>query len=248
MTTLAQELQQTVSNLRTNGSNSNASETPELRLSKPNYVNYGIPARFAIDTPPQLVNDNRAGISVIRESIAKIRRGDHPKRGLLIIGERGTGKTTWMSEIAKAACDRYESIEAANKRLESHVYSETLKRTVRNPNIKATRKPQFITFWDFIADLRKSFSTGTRYAEELTTASYIFIDDLGKVQTQRDWFIEAFQEVIDRIYNDIPGHKLLYITSNMTGDEITATFGEACKDRIDALCYTVTINGRSLRD
>lgn len=218
-----------------------------MKLSCRDYAKYGIPARFAAETPKELANDNRPSAQVFRNTIAKIIAGETPKRGLLVIGKRGTGKTTWVCEIAKAAVEAKIASDNRNKTLEQYVFDTVKKCTVKNSQITHAKTPRFTTFWDFIADLRKSFATGERYAEELTNAGYIFIDDLGKVQTQRDWFVEAFQEVVDRLYNEEPGQKILYITSNMTSEELSNTFGEACKDRIDALCYTVPLLGKSLR-
>lgn len=216
-----------------------------MNFDKRDFMSIGIPARFATSCESDLSKDKREEVEYIRSAIELFQKRTPPKRGLMLLGSRGTGKTTWMCEIAKAAFAlQFDSI--AN-RLESRVeWDDKLKKDVRRSATR-TYSAQFKTFWDFIADLRKSFKDGTRYADDFTHNDFIFLDDLGKVETQRDWFVEAFQEIVDRLYNEEPGNKTLFITSNLTGLEIANVFGDACKDRLDALCYTIPLPGRSLR-
>lgn len=208
------------------------------------FERYGVPPRFA-GKGPDLASDERTAAQSVKDTVEIFRGLKTPKKGLLILGERGTGKTTQVCEIAKAAIGY---CLAKKERLEGEPSGEWVGRAWRPAKKERVPTVKFVTFWQFIADLRKSYKEGTPYARELAEADIIFLDDLGKVETNRDWFIEAFQEFVDNLYNEKPESKLLYITSNLSGEEIAATFGEPCKDRLDTLCYTIKFEGRSLRD
>lgn len=216
-----------------------------LNFSPREYASIGIPARFATPCEVDLSKDERYEIQSVREVIELFKTQQPPQRGIILLGSRGTGKTTWLTEIAKAAY-ALQHDSRVNKKESEVVFDEVTQKDKRVPASKIY-SAQFKTFWDFIADLRKSFKDGTRYAEDFTANDFIFLDDLGKVETQRDWFIEAFQEVVDNLYNAEPGKKALFITSNLTSIQIAQTFGDACKDRLDAMCYTLELKGRSLR-
>jgi len=223
----------------------NKSPTERRELSISDFEGIGIPPRFA-GIGPDLAQDARKGAKSTKDTIEIFRGLRTPKKGLLIIGKRGTGKTTQIAEIAKAALGYCLAEKTKIEQMPAVEFtgSGNAARFVEKPKIP---KVLFITFWQFIAELRESYKSGTRYVENLSYNDILFFDDLGKVEVNRDWFIEAFQELIDNLYNAKPGSKILYITSNFSGEEIAGMFGDACKDRIDDLCYTVELEGKSLR-
>lgn len=204
----------------------------------------GIPPRFAGNSP-DLAQDARKACVSVKDTIKIFDGLKTPKKGLLILGDRGTGKTTQACEIAKAALGYCLAKTAEIAEMPSVEFVGKATRQIRKPKVPII---QFVTFWEFIAGLRKSYKEGTSYVNDLAHNDIIFLDDLGKVETNRDWFIEAFQEFVDKLYNEKEGSKLLYITSNLSREEIAGTFGEPCMDRLDALCYTIKFEGRSLRD
>lgn len=230
--------------LLTPNGNSNSAKEPPVP-SNCNFAAYGIPPRFH-RTPPELAQDARKEVKPLIDTLEKFKGLKTPKKGLLILGDRGTGKTTWAAEVCKAALILSLSAQAEFDKTPSYQFSEITRTSCR------VKKPrlydvQFITFWEFIAGLRKSFKDGTPYIRELALKDILILDDLGKVETNRDWFIEAFQELVDVLYNQTEGEKLLYVTSNLSGLEISEIFGQPCKDRLDALCYEIELKGKSLR-
>lgn len=206
---------------------------PESDLKKQNfstYVKFGILRKYiAFDgIPPTLENQD---VGKLVRSVCRVIQHEQrvPNRGLALYGRRGTGKTGTMMEVAKTAVDL--TVLKGKNQFDAWKISTSCQ-----------------DFWSFCQNVRVGFGLHKPYVRELVENNdMIFLDDVGKVETDAGWIKDAFRELVDGVYNYGEG-KILCFTSNHSRVQLCELYGEPCVDRIDEMCYAITFDGASLRE
>jgi DNA replication protein DnaC len=187
-----------------------------------NFERYGILRKYIPyeSIHPRLATDKIAAIIFgMCQTITSEKR--IPKLGLALYGSRGTGKTGAIMHVAKAAAK------------------------LCNDNDKLEMSCQ--DFWSFMHNVRTGFGSHTPYVKNLVDQNdFVFLDDVGKVETDAGWMKDSFRELVDGVFNYGQG-KILCFTSNLSREGLAQLFGEPCLDRIDEICYTQIMTGQSLR-
>lgn len=102
-------------------------------------------------------------------------------------------------------------------------------------------------FWSFAHKIREGFGTHEPYVRNLVEMhDMIFLDDVGKIETDAGWIRDSFRELVDGVFNFGEGKSLCF-TSNLSRAGLSELYGEPCLDRVDEICYSVKMDGRSFR-
>lgn len=88
--------------------------------------------------------------------------------------------------------------------------------------------------------------------DAVETYDFLFLDDVKiRQQASRDpvanYAWDAANELVDRIEYHAVSVKLLYLTTNMSLEQLSDTFGVWFTDRVGAICSLVEVSGRSFR-
>lgn len=148
---------------------------------------------------------------------------DEEKKGLLLSGSTGTGKTTIAYCVYRVRAERGEAVAWINstnfiKRVQA-TYRDGYSGPSENDIIGAVIKAQFLV-----------------------------IDDLGEVALGNSQAsanrLEIMRQVIDGRYSrDLP----TVITTNLTIEQLYAQFGSLIASRIRGLCHCLVVDGPDLR-
>lgn len=217
-----------------------------------NYNRFGIPNRYI--QPPleyKITKDNEEVSLILRDVIDRFSENRPPQIGLFLYGTSGTGKTTILSEIAKAAANLVED-SINNSRPAEMGWDDINNRPKRIEAIEPL-KGRFQSYRDFLEDVRKSWENKTNSIKELVNENdFIFIDDIklrkdSPRESLSNYAWDATNELIDRLDYEAEGSKLLYMTTNLTLEQLSETFGDWFIDRVGQLCMIKELNGASFR-
>lgn len=141
-------------------------------------------------------------------------------KGLLITGITGSGKTHCLYTI-RGVVSKYEEKPSV-----SHV-----------------------TNWvEFLFELKEQMGKINRglrdVINDLTFPKYIFIDDLG-AEKDTEWGQEMLYLVINKIYLK---EGVLFLTTNLSLEELSAKYGDRIVDRLSELCIPVEMPQKNYRD
>lgn len=143
------------------------------------------------------------------------------KKGIVLHGRPGRGKTGLLSPVVVGL-------------------------------VKRGQKVLWIQYNDFIDEVQTGYDDGGALTK-LTAAreiDYLMLDDFGSPQKALLMAQETAdrQEIIFKLVNhrhntDLP----IYITTNLSPDQIGHQFGERLLDRLRAMCFFVEVTGESIR-
>ena len=162
----------------------------------------------------------------------KIADGD--KRGLVLLGKIGRGKTALLAALANAF-----------DRAEEGSFEERDGRDVWVCRAKR-RQAEVWSILDLVAALRdqaRSERTKNTVCESCMYADLLLIDDLG-AERSTDFVLEELQRIFDYRYR----HELpIVITSNLTLDEIGSKYGARPISRWVESCAIIRMKGPDRR-
>lgn len=166
----------------------------------------------------ELLRNNTVEITLKEGSL---RTPKELKKGLLITGITGSGKTHCVYAIRKVLNDWGDE-----------------------PNISKVEN------WvDFLFELKERMSSkeggGLRNTiNSLISPKYVFIDDLG-AENDTNWGREMLYLVINGIYIK---EKILFLTTNLTMEELSKQYGDRIVDRLSELCEIVAMPDHNYRE
>ena len=177
-------------------------------------VGSGMPERRwqqSLDTYP------RPDLPAFHELVTFLDRWDG-RRGLMLTGSYGTGKTGLLVGALREIADRY---------------------------VDTTHRMQFATAPDLMDMLRAGYDDDT-FAERVDRVRWVrllAIDDLGS-ERPTEWVIERLFTIINHRYeHDLP----IFVTTNYGRDELAARIGERLVDRLIESCQVIAVRGPNLR-
>lgn len=146
----------------------------------------------------------------------------NPFGNMMLVGESGTGKTWTAVAVLRELMRRQTGTG----------------RWMSMPWL-------FASIRDWMADERASRFKLTQYVDALLNHDYIVLDDLG-AHRATDWAIETLYLVLHRWeLLDKPGG--LIVTTNLSLEEISRTFGDRVASRLAHGCRLVKLEGQDLR-
>jgi len=173
-----------------------------------------IPARYrgvSIDRPPisDMANDPaRAPVyEVVREFAAAVSERLDAGRGLWLMGDVGTGKTSLAMLVSKAA------LEAGRT---AAIYS--LPRLLARIRRTYDGDPGEDSYLDFF--------------ERLTSVDLLHVDDLG-VEKRSDWVLEQLYAIVDERYES---QRSIVVTTNLDQAELEVQIGPRTVSRLLEIC------------
>lgn len=155
------------------------------------------------------------------------------KKGLLLVGGVGSGKTFMVSHVANSIVNYITLRETGDWNFWLDIESEDWL-YVREPVV-------FSAASNMLDDLRKNPypMTYARYQE----CSLLILDDLG-VERVTEWSLEILFKIVDYRYNEeLP----ILITTNCTPEELKEHVGDRIFDRIRSMCALVPVTSPSRR-
>jgi DNA replication protein DnaC len=140
-------------------------------------------------------------------------------RGLWLMGDVGTGKTTLAMIVSKAAVEAGHTVA---------IYSlPRLLARIRRTYDAETGEDSYLEFF-----------------ERLTSVDLLHIDDLG-AQKSSDWVLEQLYAIVDERYES---ERSMVVTSNLGYDELSEQIGPRVVSRLTEMCQELPLYGEDLRD
>lgn len=189
-----------------------ACECREARIkrSQARGVNSVIPARYrgaGFDRPPVTFIENRAVVRDVRRYVERVDDRLDSGRGLWLMGDVGTGKTTLAMIVSKAASERGRTVA---------IYSlPDLLRQIRR------------TFGD-----QPGEQSHDQFFERLVSVELLHLDDLG-AEKQSEWVLEELYSLINRRYED---KRAVLVTTNLDQEELEKQIGQRTVSRLVEIC------------
>ena len=142
--------------------------------------------------------------------------GDYNRTGILLYGDPGQGKTGALAPLF------------------THL-------------IRSGHEGLWLQYNDFLDDMRDFDSGNVRpRMEQCKDIDYLFIDDFGDPEAGKaatDYARDVMFRIIDHRVN---GNKPMFITTNLSPQQISQQFHGRTARRIAEVCVLVEVNGRSL--
>ena len=168
-----------------------------------------IPKRFR-DVSFELASNDRIHPSVlnaVRAYAEAIGERLEQGRGLWLMGDVGTGKTTLAMLVSKAAAEAGHSVA---------IYSlPRLLARIRRTYDSLPGEDSYLQFF-----------------ERLTSVDLLHIDDLG-AEKRSDWVLEQLYALIDERYQS---QRSVVVTTNLTQDNLEQQIGERTVSRLVEIC------------
>ena len=162
-------------------------------------------------TPPVL-----AAVRTFTESIEEqLEQG----RGLWLMGDVGTGKTTLAMIVSKAAAEAGRSVA---------IYSmPRLLARIRRTYDSEPGEDSYLEFFD-----------------RLTSVDLLHIDDLG-AEKRSDWVLEQLYAIVDERYQS---QRSMVVTSNQDYAQLKTEIGDRVVSRLTEMCEELPLYGPDMRD
>jgi DNA replication protein DnaC len=182
----------------------------------------------------------------VNAHIREVNIGELPPKGLALIGSQGSGKSTAMWAIARAALDGFYAYKTSLFEQRRDGYSG-IPRGNKILHPFGIRK-----FSDILREIPPTEERDTwdhGLALRLAQRDIIFIDDLTLDPQDRtySWARRFVFELMDSLTDRLPGTFALYLTSNNKYEELETLLGAQTADRIRELCEPVICKWKSLR-
>jgi DNA replication protein DnaC len=177
-------------------------------------VNQTLPARYrsvSLDAPPvsDMARDprSRAAVDRVRGFLDDLDANLAAGRGLWLMGDVGTGKTTLAMLVSRTAIEAGHSVA---------IYSlPRLLARIRRTYDAATREDSYLPFF-----------------ERLTSVDLLHIDDLG-AEKSSDWVLEQLYSIVDERYQ---AERAMIVTTNLGADQLEEQIGPRIVSRLTEVC------------
>ncbi|MCC6755349.1 MAG: ATP-binding protein [Solirubrobacterales bacterium] len=182
---------------------------PRLAKARASGINSVLPKRYrgvSFDRPPVtemnpfVVGEIRSWIETMEEKFAQ-------GRGLWLMGDTGTGKTTLAMLVSKAALERNHTVA---------IYSM--------PKLLARIRATF--------DAAAGEESYSDFFERICEVDLLHIDDLG-AEKQTDWVLEQLYALVNERYER---QKSIVVTTNLTQEELEQQIGPRTVSRLIEIC------------
>jgi len=198
---------------------------PRLARRRARGVASAIPQRFrgaSFDRPPvsDMARDKGRApvVKAVREFTESIDDRLAEGRGLWLVGDVGTGKTTLAMIVSKAAVEAGHTVA---------IYSlPRLLARIRRTYDAETGEDSYLEFF-----------------HRLTSVDLLHIDDLG-AQKSSDWVLEQLYAIVDERY---AAERAMVVTSNLGYEELREQIGPRVVSRLTEMCQELPLYGEDLR-
>jgi DNA replication protein DnaC len=185
-----------------------------LKRRRARGVASAIPARYrgvSLDRPPisEMATDPSRGpvYEVVREFAAEVSERLDAGRGLWLMGDVGTGKTSLAMLVSKSALE-------AGRTVAIYSLPRLLARIRRTYDAEAGED----SYLDFF--------------ERLTSVDLLHVDDLG-AEKRSDWVLEQLYAIVDERYE---AQRSIVVTTNLDQAELEAQIGPRTVSRLLEIC------------
>lgn len=165
-----------------------------------------------------------AQIGTIKDAYGKVLQWlvNNERKGLLMLGDCGTGKTAIATAIQEVMAD--------GRAMWYDVDTDTF-------------RPQEKLFkWFNATDLMDSDAL-----DEALAYRMVIVDDIGTEPETSISYGQRRNPIPELVDNAEKKRNLLVLTSNLSGDQLREKYGERTIDRLNAICKTVQFRGQSFR-
>jgi DNA replication protein DnaC len=177
-------------------------------------VNQALPPRYrsvSFDAPPvaDMARDPRARAVVgeVRAYVDELGANLAAGRGLWLMGDVGTGKTTLAMLVSRHAIEAGQSVA---------IYSL--------PRLLARIRRTY--------DAAPGEDSYLRFFERRTSVDLLHIDDLG-AEKRSDWVLEQLYAIVDERYGS---QRAMVVTTNLRPDELEEQIGARTVSRLVEIC------------
>ena len=180
-----------------------------------------IPKRFRDVSFELAANDGITApvLAAVRDFTDNIETRLEEGRGLWLMGDVGTGKTTLAMIVSKAAAEAGRSVA---------IYSM--------PRLLARIRRTY--------DASPGEDSYLEFFERLTSVDLLHIDDLG-AERRSDWVLEQLYAIVDERYQS---QRSVVVTSNQDYAQLKAEIGDRVVSRLTEMCEELPLYGPDLRD
>ena len=180
-----------------------------------------IPRRFRDVSFELAENDGIAPdvLDAVREFADQVEDRLDSGRGLWLMGDVGTGKTTLAMLVSKAAAEAGRTVA---------IYSlPRLLARIRRTYDGEPGEDSYLEFFD-----------------RLTSVDLLHIDDLG-AEKRSDWVLEQLYAIVDERYQS---QRSMVVTSNLDYDQLKEQIGSRVVSRLTEMCEELPLWGEDLRN
>ena len=180
-----------------------------------------IPRRFRDVSFELAENDGIAPavLDAVREFADQVEDRLDSGKGLWLMGDVGTGKTTLAMLVSKAAAEAGRTVA---------IYSlPRLLARIRRTYDGEPGEDSYLEFFD-----------------RLTSVDLLHIDDLG-AEKRSDWVLEQLYAIVDERYQS---QRSMVVTSNLDYDQLKEQIGSRVVSRLTEMCEELPLWGEDLRN
>lgn len=180
-----------------------------------------IPRRFRDASFELARNDGitPAVLDAVREFTDQIEDRLETGKGLWLMGDVGTGKTTLAMLVSKAAAEAGRTVA---------IYSL--------PRLLARIRRTY--------DGEPGEDSYLQFFERLTSVDLLHIDDLG-AEKRSDWVLEQLYAIVDERYQS---QRSMVVTSNLDYEQLKEQIGSRVVSRLTEMCEELPLRGDDLRN
>jgi DNA replication protein DnaC len=180
-----------------------------------------IPKRFRDVSFELAENDGIAPavLNAVREFTERIEERLESGKGLWLMGDVGTGKTTLAMLVSKAAAEAGRTVA---------IYSlPRLLARIRRTYDGGAGEDSYLEFFD-----------------RLTSVDLLHVDDLG-AEKRSDWVLEQLYAIVDERYQS---QRSMVVTSNLDYEQLKDQIGPRVVSRLTEMCEELPLHGEDLRN
>ena len=183
---------------------------PRLRRGRNRGVASVIPRKFqgvSFDRPPVSTDIEPMVVRVVRTWVEDLEANLEAGRGLWLMGDTGTGKTTLAMLVSKAALEDSRSVA---------IYSL--------PKLLARIRRTY--------DSEPGGDSYLSFFERLTSVDLLHIDDLG-AEKRSDWVLEQLYALVNERYE---AQRSMLVTTNLDQQQLEEQIGSRTVSRLVEIC------------
>jgi DNA replication protein DnaC len=183
---------------------------PRLRRGRNRGVASVIPRKFqgvSFDRPPVSTDIEPMVVRVVRTWVEDLEANLEAGRGLWLMGDTGTGKTTLAMLVSKAALEDSRSVA---------IYSL--------PKLLARIRRTY--------DSEPGGDSYLSFFERLTSVDLLHIDDLG-AEKRSDWVLEQLYALVNERYE---AQRSILVTTNLDQQQLEEQIGSRTVSRLVEIC------------
>ena len=199
---------------------------PRMARRRARGVASAIPQRYrgvSFDRPPvsDMARDKARApvLRAVREYVDAVDERLDAGRGLWLMGDVGTGKTTLAMLVSKAAVEAGRTVA---------IYSlPRLLARIRRTYDADSGEDSYLEFFN-----------------RLTSVDLLHLDDLG-AEKRSDWVLEQLYAIVDERYES---ERAMVVTSNLDYEALTDQIGTRVVSRLTEMCEELPMWGSDMRD